>query len=97
MQSDVQAEVEQEVDYEVNETASSVSDLGDWNSIEIAPQRNPYHSGSLQERNHENSRNSILEVEDEAENERSSVASAETKQVNCFGFSACCYICSVLP
>ncbi|KAH7851786.1 hypothetical protein Vadar_016469 [Vaccinium darrowii] len=77
-QSDVQAEVEQEVDCQVNETASSVSDLGDWNSIEIAPQRYPYHSGSLQERNHENSRNGILE--DEAENECPSVASAETKE-----------------
>ncbi|KAF7144032.1 hypothetical protein RHSIM_Rhsim05G0015800 [Rhododendron simsii] len=45
------------VDGEVNETASSASDLSHLNS-----QRYPNHSGSLQGINHQNSANSILEI-----------------------------------
>lgn len=67
------------VDCEVNEIASSVSDLSHFNSV-----RYPNHSGPLPDRNHRNSGNSTIEIE--AFNECSSVASNDTKQVNLFMF-----------
>lgn len=105
MQPDGQAEVElrrqesngghysSEADGEVNDEASSMSDHSRCNALVIAEPRYPNHSCSLQERNH--SGNIILEVEEV--NEYPSVASTETKKVNCLGFFACCYICCVVP
>ncbi|XP_058213614.1 U-box domain-containing protein 34-like [Rhododendron vialii] len=61
------------VDCEVNEIASSVLDLSHFNSV-----RYPNHSGPLPEGNHQNSGNSTIDIE--AFNERSSVASNDTKQ-----------------
>lgn len=63
------------MDWEVNDIASSVSEPSDhWNSTAIGQQRYP----------NQNMASSILEIE--ATNEGSSVASTETKQVNCFSF-----------
>lgn len=73
-QSDAQAEVEELglelnsghyssiVDCEVNDAATSVSDLSS-----TAETRYPNHLSSLQERNHRNSGNTILEVGEEDE------------------------------
>ncbi|KAG5547147.1 hypothetical protein RHGRI_012984 [Rhododendron griersonianum] len=76
-QSDAQAELEElglelnsghyssVVDCEVNDAATSVSDLSYSNSTATAEKRYPNHISSLQERNHRNSGNTILEVEEE--------------------------------
>ncbi|KAI8553433.1 hypothetical protein RHMOL_Rhmol05G0015500 [Rhododendron molle] len=61
------------VDCEVNELASSVSDLSHFYSVGY-----PNHSGPLPERNHRNLGNSTIEIE--VFNECSSMASNDTKQ-----------------
>lgn len=73
------------VDGGVTDTASYVSDLSHLGSIAITEQRYSNHSGSLPERNDQHLGNSILDIE--AATECSSMASANTKQVNWFLFS----------
>ncbi|KAF7143774.1 hypothetical protein RHSIM_Rhsim05G0015400 [Rhododendron simsii] len=63
------------VDFEVNDASSCMSDLSHFNSIAIAQRKYP---GSYQERNHQNSGKSILEIE--AINDYPFKASTETKQ-----------------
>lgn len=72
-------------DWELDDTASSVSDLSHSNSVTSGQPRYPNRSVSLQERNRRNSGHRIHEIEEL--NDCSSVASAETKQVNYSGFS----------
>ncbi|KAF7142633.1 hypothetical protein RHSIM_Rhsim05G0015600 [Rhododendron simsii] len=78
-QSDAQAEAEELglelnsghyssiVDCEVNDAATSGSDLSHLNSIATTEKGYPNHISSLQVRNHRNSGNTILRVEDEDE------------------------------
>ena len=64
--------------------ASLVSDLSQLKSIAIAQESYRNHSSALQERNHQNLGNSILEIQ--TVNECPSDASTDTKQVNWFRF-----------
>ncbi|XP_058213613.1 U-box domain-containing protein 34-like isoform X2 [Rhododendron vialii] len=87
-QSDLQADAEElglelnsgryssTVDHEVNDTVTSSSDLSYLNSKATAEKRYPNHISSLQERNHRNSGNTILGVEQE--DECPSMAETET-------------------